>query len=308
MTRVPSPAVAVLATAALLAGGGVAWFRAHEARAFFDPHILLSRFPAEDALAMSVDVTALRQAGLLRPPAAALEPEYRQFLEGTGFDYRRDLDSVIASFSNSGTFFIARGRFDWPKLRDYAALNAGSCYGELCRMQGSRPDRHISFLPLRKDAMALAVSTSDLAATLLTRTGPRVADIPEAVAWISVPGAELRRQNALPPQMHLMLSALTSADRVVITFGASASGNIEAHLEAICRTKDDARVLASQLRTTTAVLKEALGKEAPGRDKRQEGDEVIALLTGGSFDQKDRLVTGNWPVRRSLLDALTAGI
>ena len=131
----------------------------------------------------------------------ALEPDYKQFVEGTGFDYKRDLDSVTASFSRSGNYFIARGRFHWAKLRDYAVRQGGSCYQDLCRVQGSRPDRHISFLPLRNDAIALAVSTNDLAATLLTKTGqPVTAAIPAAPVWISVPGAELRRQDALPPE------------------------------------------------------------------------------------------------------------
>jgi hypothetical protein len=143
-----------------------------------------------------------------------------------------------------------------------------------------------------------------LAATLLTKIGqPVTASIPDAPVWISVPGAELRQQNALPPAMHVMLSALTSADRVLITFGPTAGAGIEARLEATCRTQNDARLLASQLRITTATLKEALTK-----DKKAADDEVVSLLTGGSFDQADRLVTGRWPVRKSLLDALTDGI
>jgi hypothetical protein len=296
-----------LALAALLAvlllAGGIIGFRIHSSRAFFDPRVLLSRFPAEDALAMSVDFAALRAGGLLDESKIPLEPDYKAFLEGTGFDYKRDLDSVAASFSRSGNFFIARGRFNWAKLRDYAMREGGSCYQDLCRVQGSRPERHISFLPLRDDAIALAVSTNDLAATLLTKTGqPVTGTIPAAPAWISVPGAELRRQDALPPGMHLMLSALTNADRVIITLGPAGQG-LEAHMEATCRTQDDARILASQLRSTTALLKEALT-----RDKKAADDEVVTLLTGGSFDQMDRRVTGRWPIRKSLLDALTAGI
>ena len=287
----------------LLLAAGAGWFQFHTTRSFFDERVLLSRFPAEEALAMSVDFASLRTAGLLRESKMAVEPEYKQFVEGTGFDYRRDLDSVAASFSHSGNFFIARGRFNWAKLRDYAAHEGGSCYQDLCRIQGSKPERHISFLPLRKDAMALAVSTNDLAATLLAKAGPPVTGpIPAAPAWISVPGAELRRQDALPPEMHLMLSALTSADRVIITLVPQGPG-IEAQMEAICRTQDDARILASQLRSTTALLKEALT-----RDKKAADGEMAALLTGGTFDQMDRRVTGKWPLRKSLLDALTAGI
>ena len=290
---------------ALLVAGGAVWFKIHSTRAFFDQRVLLSRFPAEDALAMSVDVAALRSAGLLGESKMALEPEYKQFLEGTGFDYKRDLDSVAASFSRSGSYFIARGRFKWTKLREYAVREGGSCYQDLCRVQGSKPDRHISFLPLRNDAIALAVSTNDLAASQLTKTGqPVTAAIPAAPVWISVPGSELRRQNALPPEMHLMLSALTSADRVVITLGPAAAGKgIEAHMEATCRTQDDAGILTSQLRSATALLKEALT-----RDKKPADDEFATLLTAGSFDRTDRRVTGKWPVRKSLLDALAGGL
>ena len=212
----------------------------------------------------------------------------------------------MASFSNSGKFFIARGRFNWTKLRDYALREGGSCYQDLCRVQGSRPERHISFLPLRDDVIALAVSTDDLAAARLTKTGqPVTAPIPTAPVWISVPGAELRRQNSLPPGMHLMLSALTSADRIVITLGLGAKG-IEAHLEATCRTQDDARILAGRLRTTTALLKEALTRD--NKAANNEDAEVGTLLTGGSFAQTDRRVNGTWPIGKSLLDALTGGI
>jgi len=293
--------------AVLLPVGGDVWFRFHSRRAFFDQKVLLSRFPAGDALAMSIDVALLRAAGMLEesPNQATtpLEPDYKQFLDGTGFDYKRDLDSVVASFSGSGNFFIARGRFDWGKLRAYAVQQGGSCYKDLCRIQGSKPERHISFLPLRDDAIALAVSTNDLAATRLAKTGqPITTAIPAAPVWISVPGSELRRQNALPPEMHFMLSALTSADRIVITVGPAGTG-IEAHMDATCRTQEDARILAGQLRSTTALLKETLAQ-----DKKVADDEVAALLTGGSFDQTDRQVTGRWPVKKSLFGSLTAGI
>ena len=208
---------------------------------------------------MSADFAALRRAGLLTESKTTLEPEYKQFLDGTGFDFKRDLDSLVASFSRTGTFFIVRGRFDWKKLRDYAAHQGGSCYQELCRVQGSTPERHISFLPLRDDALALAVSTDDLAVTRLTKTAePVTTPLPSAPVWISVPGAELRRQDALPPGMHLMLSALTTADRVVITLGPGAQG-IEAALQATCRTQDDARILASQLSSTTRCAERCSG-------------------------------------------------
>ena len=289
--------------AGLLLVIGVIGFRTYSSHAFFEPRRLLSRFPPEDSLVVSADVATLRGAGLLSQSKMAMESDYRQFVDGTGFDYTRDLDSVVASFSQRGSFFIARGRFHWVMLRDYALRQGGSCYRDLCRVAGSRPERHISFLPLRDDAIALAVSTDDLAATRLTKTGPPLPEsVPSAPVWISVSGAQLRRQNSLPPGMHLMLTALTNADRVVITLGPASQG-IEAHMEATCRTADDAKLLASQLRSTTALL-----REAAARDKSSADDEVTALLTSGSFDQKDHRVSARWPVRKSLIAALTDGI
>lgn len=296
-----------IALAAVLAGlllaGGFIGYRSYSSRVFFEPRVLLSRFPAEEAVAVSVDVSTLRRAGLLDQSKMSQEPDYQKFVEGTGFDYRRDLDSVVASFSPGGSFFIARGRFNWNKLRDYTAHQGGSCYNDLCRVAGSRPERRISFLPLRGDTIALAVSTDDLAATRLTRTGsPLNTPIPAAPVWVSVPGAALRRETSMPTGMHLILSALTNADRVVFTFGPAGQG-IEARMEAICRTSDDAKLLTNQLRSTTALL-----KEAAVRDKQNGEDEISGLLTAGTFDLAERSVIGKWPVRKSLLEALTAGI
>ena len=116
----------------------------------------------------------MRRAGLLTESKVPLEPDYKSFLDGTGFDYRRDLDSVTATFSGSGNYYIARGRFDWKRLQEYVAKQGGSCYQDLCHVQGSTPERRISFLPLRNDVMALAVGTDDMAATRLTKAGQPV--------------------------------------------------------------------------------------------------------------------------------------
>jgi hypothetical protein len=283
--------------------GGFVWFRIHRTNAFFEPHALLGRFPAEEASVLSVDFKSLRQAGLLTGSKSPLEADYKQFLDGTGFDYRRDLDLVVASFSAHGNYFIARGHFNWAKMRDYVAKQGGSCYQQLCRVQGSTPDRHISFLPLRDDAIALAVSTNDLAATAMTNAGqPIAAELPSAPVWLSIPGAELRRPNTLPGGLHLMLSALQNTDRITVTLGTAPTG-MQARLETVCKTAVDAGVLASQLRITTASLKEALA-----RDKDAQNDELAAALISGSFDQNDRKVVGTWPVRKSLLESLTSGI
>ena len=75
-------------------------------------------------------------------------------------------------------------------------------------------------------------------------------------------------------------------------------GRIEAALEATCHTEEDARILASQLSSMTGMLK-----------KNAADNDVTAMLAAGSFDRKDRRVTGRWPVPNNLLaEALTNGL
>lgn len=291
---------AVVAAAILLAGT-VLVLKWRSSATFFDPANLLSRFPVEDAAVFSADVAKVRVGGMLPPSSQALEPEYKQFIEDSGFDYRRDLDLVAASFSNSGTYIIARGRFDFQKLEAYARRQGGNCYQRLCRMQGSRPDRRISFLPLRADTLALAVSTDDLAAAKLENPGPKVtAKLPTEPVWLSVPGAFLRSRD-LPLSLRVTMSGITTAERVVFTLRQAGQG-IELHMDAVCQSLDEARTLSSQLRSSTLQLKEALAKSST------PPEDLVRALANGSFDQNDKLVAGKWPLPTTLLSRLTSGI
>lgn len=293
--RWPSP-YRLLAAAVLCAIAAAAYTGWRARRDFFDPALLLSRFPAEEAAVVDIDFASLRNAGLFSASGMAAEPEYRAFSTATGFDYRRDLEQVTAAFSASGNYFIARGRFDWPKLRAYAASHGGSCAAELCRLEGSAPERRISFLPLQSGVIAMAVSRDPSAAMRLTYTGQRVtALLPDAPAWISFPGALLKSPGVLPPGVRVMLSAMANSDRILITVTPSGEG-IEARLETTCRSVDDARVLSSQLRVMAGSLKSA------------QNDDIARTISAGTFTQRDRVVTGRWPLPKSALDALAGAI
>ena len=279
--------IGIVAAAILLAGVGL-WFKIHAGSAFSDPRELLSRFPVEDAIVLNVDLAAVRKGGYLPASGGPLESEYKQFLDGTGFNYRKDLDAVVASFSKSGNFFIAQGRFNWPKLRDYAVKQGGSCYDQLCRMPGSTPQRRISFLPLNDDTIALAVSTDDLAANRLTKPGDPVrAQIPTAPVWLSVPASVLHDSGALPPGFRLTLSALANTDRIMFTIVPSGNA-LSVKMDATCRTAEDARILASQLRTLTDRLKDQ--------------------MAGAKFEEAGIHVNGEWPFSKTLISDFTSGI
>ena len=68
---------------------------------------------------------------------------------------------------------MVKGRFDWNSLQSYAREQGGTCRNALCRMNGSTPERRISFFPLRPDLMGLAVSPDDSAAIDLEAAAAR---------------------------------------------------------------------------------------------------------------------------------------
>jgi hypothetical protein len=281
----------------------VVWFKVSHPNDLSDQRGLLGYLPNEPNAVLGADFATLRRAGLLAASSGPLEPEYRAFLDGTGFDYRRDLDLLVASFGPKGNYFIARGRFDWSKLRNYAAKQGGSCYDQLCRAPGSTPERHISFLRLRNDVIALAVSSDDLAATRLTKQSQSVvAPLPNTPVWMSIAGSALNRPGSLPEGLRVSLSGLMDTDRVLLTAGPGPHG-IEAHLEATCRTIDAARILESQLRSAAAILKDAISQN------KAKSDETLAgLLSRGSFDREATKVTGRWRIDPALISGLTDGI
>lgn len=275
-----------------------------------EPHTsgeLLRRLPMEDAAVVHIDVGALRKAGvlnLLSAGKAAVDGEYQTFLDGTGFNYERDLDEVFGSFTPAGTFLILKGRFDWPKLEAYAGKNSGSCFEHLCRMPGSIPERRISYLPLAKEVMAMAVSTDDLAASRMTKEGPpRATDLPGQPIWLTVPGNVLRNSKALPPATRIFTSALGVSESVTMTLGPATdggtAGNYEARLNAQCRTAEDARIMTVQLSKLTEMLKGLMGKA--------KSEDFASAIAAGSFSQTGTKVNGLWPLRKELLESL-AGV
>ena len=87
------------------------------------------------------------------------EAEYRDFVQKTGFDYRRDLDRLVAVIGEPHSYFVVSGRFDWPKIAAYS----GNCVKGVCSMPASQPGKWISLMALGTGAVAIAVSPNQLA-------------------------------------------------------------------------------------------------------------------------------------------------
>lgn len=141
--------------------GFLYWRRASRS---FSAADLIQYLPSDQAALVYIDTASLRSSGVLQTLAgskAAEEPDYRRFVEQTGFDYRTDLDAVAAAFLRGDVYFVLRGRFDGKRLNAYAQAEGGACRNGVCNLPGSSPERHISFYLVKSGILALAVAKQD---------------------------------------------------------------------------------------------------------------------------------------------------
>ena len=259
---------------------GLQWQRS---RAVATPEALWSRLPAREAAVFYIDFAALRRTGFLEiagASAVAAEPEYRDFIEKTRFDYTRDLDSVMAAFAPSGRYFLVRGRFDWPRLRAWAAESGGRCRNRFCTMPGSTPQRKISFLPLRDDLMAMAVGPDEMAVEALTRpsAASRPLEMPSDPVWASLPPAALKSGDSFPAGTRMFARGLEEAENVLLALGPDGP-RFALRLDVRCRSAGEAEALAETMRRATGVLRGMIERERQTPNPR----DLSGVLTAGSF-------------------------
>jgi hypothetical protein len=288
--------VAVVCAASI---GGVFWYRSRA----LSPAALWKRLPASDALVFYIDFEALRGSGLMRIFDSAKAPEdreYVRFVQDTTFDYKQDLDAVMAAFGPTGRFILAKGRFDWKVLRRYVESQQGQCYNSLCRMAGSAPDRRISFLPIQSGLMALAVSTDEMAAMRLATpaSGPDP-QLPDAPVWASLPPSLLKSGENLPDGTRPFARAVGQAESVTLAF-VPEGNRFALKLNAVCRGDQDAYDAASQMTRVTGMLRKmiALEKQTPN-----PGD-LSGVLVSGAFRNSGNRVFGYWPIERVFVENL----
>lgn len=287
-----------LAVLALSIAGGL-WYRPHTPGAA----PLLRRLPTSDAVIVSVDFDALRRAGILgefENTKAAEETEYRDFARQIDFDYSRDLDAAVLAIAPTGKYLLVRGRFNWKKLDAYVESQNGHCERSFCRMQGSTPDRRISFFPVESDLMALAVSPDESAALRLS-TAAAQPDIPapDAPLWISIPPSVVQSGDTLPAETRTFARTLAGANSVTLSF-VPEQARFAAKLAVRCRTAEDATGLAAQLTRLTSLLRQTFSSE----HQTPNPADLTGVLAGGTFQSTGTRVSGSWPMERVFLDNL----
>ncbi len=267
---------------------------------------LIAALPPDVTARVYIDVDLLRRSGLLNLLAgskAAEEPDYRKFVAETGFDYRTDLDAVAAAFLRGGVYLTVHGRFEWRRLSDYARSQGGQCRNTICSMPGSAADRNISFYPLRPDVLALAVSQEDRGVSMI---GPNQWKNPPALppepVWVSAAAFAFSDLSDFPTGTHAFLSPLAQARQVVFAVGQQGD-HLQVRLEVACNSPEAAAAMVKQLSATTDLLKKMLDRDRLTPNPR----DLSGVLTAGTFQQQNALVTGTWPIERGFVEALASG-
>lgn len=294
-------ALGILLLVCALAAGGIYWFRARNSAS---PASLVSYLPAANASLLYIDVDALRRSGFLAKLAGSKvseDPDYQQFVRDTKFDYRDDLDAVAAAFQEGHTYFAVHGRFHWNDLKNYAGRQGGICHDDYCAMPGSRPDRRISFYPLKSNVMALAVAPDDFAAYQITAKHPDPPiSHPNDPVWAVIPAAALDRMNALPEAARAFVPALKGADQIILSIGADSHQQLELGLRIICKDAASASALQSQLENITRTLRDVVARQK----QKTNLSDFSSVLVRGAFRRENKQVYGEWALPPAFIDAI----
>lgn len=276
---------------ALVAAAVLLWFRLPLRRA--DARSLLDALPAGDGLTVFVDARALRQTGMLQRiagEAGAEDEEYKRFVEATGFEYRRDLDAAVLRADNGRRWIVVEARIDEGRLRRYFLAHGGRCFSGLCSMQGSTPERQISWMRLGRRRWGIAVSPDPLAAAAFTDEGRKPQPVewqpPKTPLWLYVPSRMLEAPAGAPAWAVLALGSLRESKWILWSAGAS-GGRIELSLDVACQSQDAAKTLARRWEEILKALREAA---AAAGDR----DSLPALLAAGEIRADGGFVRGRW--------------
>lgn len=271
---------------------------------------MASYMPQRDAAVLFVDAAAIRSSGILDKIFASTvseEPEYKAFVQQTGFDYKRDLDRLMANLAaGDGVpthYFLLEGRFEWDKLKAYATSQGGSCAGDLCSVKGSTPGRIVSFYPVSKKLMALASSPNDKAArdlSLHSGAGP-ASGIPNKPLWLYVPGSTLQKQTALPSGTRLFTRAMEPAKSLLFSLGPQAD-KFSLEMDVTCRTTEEAVVMKNQLEGLTQLLQKFINRENQTPNAR----DLSGVLSSGVFERASEHVIGRWPIEKGFFESVVA--
>lgn len=293
----------IVSLVAIAAGGvllAIFWNRATP----LDATAMTAYLPKREAAVLYLDVRAVRDSGVLDKIVGSVqgeEAEYTQFLKGTGFDYKRDLDRVLLSSAESLHQMLLQGRFKWDKLEEYAKQNGGSCANQYCSLPGSSPGRVVSFHKLGANLMALSSGFSDRQVREIV---PRKAEplpfaVPDKPVWVYLPASAIRNTAGMPSGTRLFAKALENAEYAVATLGPEGQ-NFDLAMNIACRSQEDAATLRAQLEGITGMLNKFINREK----QTPNAADFSGILTAGTFQREQATVVAHWPIQQAFFNKL----
>jgi len=173
-------------TAGAVVGLGIYFGYAHFAATGHSRASLLRALPADASAVIYVDIEEFRRAAILKAVTTlgasatgnvTTDPEYKQFVSETGFDYEKDLDRVGIAVTNHGAkqdyFALADGRFDRKKIETYLRKNGRSEQAggrEIFHVATGEPGREVSMEFISNERIALT-DDDDISAKIASGTG-----------------------------------------------------------------------------------------------------------------------------------------
>jgi len=303
---------AVAAVLGVVLGAWGYWFYSRP----YDAARLVQCLPSDRSLHVYLNVGLLRSSGILDLLAGSQgteEPDYKKFVEQTGFDYRTDLDAVAAGFRDGDEYFAVQGRFKWNRLADYAQSHQGKCeVGQsagTCSMPATQAGKTISFSLLRNDVLALAVARDAKGARVVFpgfwKDPPK---IPAAAIWVSAPPYVFSDAKNLPAGIGPFRTQLAGARNTVFTLGPAPNQTtdqktFELRMAVDCAAPDDAAKMVTQFTNVTDLLKKMLDRD---RLKPTSAD-LSGVLVAGRFEAQKDQVIGTWPIERKFIESLVSG-
>jgi hypothetical protein len=278
------------------------WYRSNPIK----PVAMLKRLPSRDSVVLFVDMAQLRNLGvtdtLFDNSKVGRDPEYQSFIQKIDFDFRNDLDAAMLALAPDGKYMLLRGRFDWPALSNYVNSQGGKCNNTVCNLIGSTPERHVSFFPLQKGLMALAVTGVDDAADRMNSVDQREeTELPNSPIWLMIPPSVLRSGRNLPVGTKVFADKMERAQLATMWL-AGTKDHFAARMNVRCATVQDAVAMASDLASVTHLLRRMIESE----NKVPNPADLSGFLTSGTFHNEGTKVIGEWRIEQALIETLFA--
>ncbi len=267
----------------------------------FSDAALLMHVPENEGSNLYLNVQALRQSGLIDAIAGRRteeEPEYQGFVAASGFNYRDDLDTVIAHFGADFNLFIARGRFSWGQISRYLKSNEAKCSNGLCSIPVSR-GRYLSAMPLAGNVVALGIGPNRTVVYSALVLREKRTSIPTEPLWLELSQEFLKSPEKLPEGTRSFLTAVEGARKVFLAV-APDGDQFQARLLASFDSPSLAASRRVKLEETTELLQKFFKRD--GQQPRQA--ELGAVLMSGKFEQQQNEVHGRWPLPSTLLRSM----